>query len=42
MGKFEQNSRTFQGLLKDFPIVLKDNKFMKNTDLSVKCFLQKC
>ena len=36
-----KNSRTFQGLLKDFPTVFKD-KFMKNTDFSVKCLLQKC
>ena len=34
-GKFEQNSRTFQGLLKDTPTVFKDYKFMINADLSV-------
>ena len=30
-------SRTFQGLLKDFPIVFKDNEF-----ISIKWLLQKC
>ena len=35
-GRFESNSRTFQGLLKDFYTVFQGLKFMKNTDLSVK------
>ena len=30
-GKLELNSRTFQGLLKDYPMVCKV-KFMKNAD----------
>ena len=30
-----QNSRTFQGLIKDSPMVFKDYKLMKNTDLHV-------
>ena len=37
-----QNSRTFQGLLKDFPTVFKDLKLKKNTDLHVKILLLKC
>ena len=41
-GKYEQISRTFQGLLKASPTVFKDSKLMKNTDLSVKILLQKC
>ena len=36
------NSRTFQGLLKDFPTVFKDWKLMKNTDLHNKILLRKC
>ena len=37
------NSRTFQGLLKDFPTVFEDiKKLMKNTDLHVKILLRKC
>ena len=38
----EQNSRTFQGLLKDFSTVFKDWKLKKNTDLHVKILLLKC
>ena len=38
-GKYEYNSRTFQGLLKTSPTVFKDLKLMKNTDLSVKTLL---
>ena len=34
-----KNLRTFQGLLKDSPMVF---KVMKNTDLQVKILLQKC
>ena len=41
-GKSVSNSRTFQGLLKDFPIILKDCKFMKPTDSCLKILLQKC
>ena len=41
-GKFEKNSRTFQGPLKVSPIVFKDYKFMKNTDLSVIILFKKC
>ena len=41
-GKYEQNSRTFQGLLKASPTVFKDLMLMKNTDLSVRSLLQKC
>ena len=36
------NSRTFQGLLKDFSTVFKDCKLMKNTDLHVKIQFLKC
>ena len=32
-GKFAQNLQSFQGLLKDFPTIFKDYKFMKNTGL---------
>ena len=35
------NSRTFQGLPKASPVVFKDCKSMKNTDLHVK-FLHTC
>ena len=35
-------SRTFQGLLKDFPTVFKDWKLMKNTDLHIKILFLKC
>ena len=41
-GEYEYNSRTFQGLQKASPIVFKDLKLIKNTDLSVKILLQKC
>ena len=41
-GKFVQNSRTFQGLLKYFPTVFKDRKLTKNTDLHVKILFQNC
>ena len=41
-GKYELNSRTFQGLLKASPTVFKDLKLMKNTDISLKILLQKC
>ena len=34
--------RTFQGFLKDFPTVFKDQNLMKNTDLHVKILLRKC
>ena len=33
---FVLNSRTFQGLLIDSPMIFKDYKFMKNNDLHVK------
>ena len=36
--KFKDFSRTS----KDYPTLFKDQKFMKNTDLSVKFLLQKC
>ena len=42
IGKYEYNTRTFQGLLKASPTVFKDLKLMKNTDLNVKNLLQKC
>ena len=35
-GKYESNSRSFQGLLKASPTVFKGFKLLKNTDLSVK------
>ena len=38
-GFIQASLSKIQGLLKDFPAVF---KFMKNTDLSVKCLLQKC
>ena len=41
-GKIVQNSRSFQGLLEDFPTVFKDWKLKKNTDLHVKILLLKC
>ena len=41
-GKMVSNSRTFQGLLKDFPTVFKDLKLKKNTDLHRKFLLLKC
>ena len=40
-GKYEYNSRTFQGLPKASPTVYKDLKIMKNTDQRVEMFLQK-
>ena len=40
-GFIQASLSKIQGLLKDFPTVFKD-KFIKNTDLSVKCLLQKC
>ena len=41
-GYIQTSLSKIQGPLKDFPTVFKDNKSMKNTDLSVKCLLQKC
>ena len=41
-GKFELNSRTFQGLLKATPTVFKDLNLMNTTGISVKILLQKC
>ena len=41
-GKIVIYSRTFQGLLKDFPTVFKDLKLKKNTDLHIKILLRKC
>ena len=41
-GKYERNSRSFQGLLKASRPVFKDIMLMKTTDLSVKSLLQKC
>ena len=41
-GFIQASLSKIQGLIKDFPIDFKDNKFMRNTDLSVKCPLQKC
>ena len=33
--------KDFQGLLKDSPVLFKDYKFMKNTDVHFKILLQK-
>ena len=41
-GFIQASLSKIQGLLKAFPIVFKDLKLMKNTDLSVKIQLQKC
>ena len=42
IGKFVENSRTFQGLLKDLPALFKDYKIMKNIDLHKAFLLQEC
>ena len=41
-GFIQASLNKIQGLLKDIPTVFKDHKFMKITNLSVKCLLQKC